>query len=211
MVRSQLEPQTSVTQAASGNWCRLHGPAKRCPVKDSPTREDTLLDLLVTNKSELISDIKIGGSLGCSDHGLVEFTVLRDMSQAKSKEEYRDAAWSCRDGVRKGKAQLELNLARDARNNKKGFYRYPEEEGQRKCTPPVNTTGKLVTRRRLRYSTLLPQSSLATSLPTPLEVDGPQDGDWGSKVPPTVREDQVRDHLRNLNIPKSMGPDEMHP
>ncbi|KFV99177.1 hypothetical protein N327_02590, partial [Fulmarus glacialis] len=35
--------------------------------------------------------------------------------------------------------------------------------------------------------------------------------DWGSKVPPTAREDQVRDHLRNLNIHKSMGPDEMHP
>jgi len=34
---------------------------------------------------------------------------------------------------------------------------------------------------------------------------------WGSKVPPTVREDQVWDHLRNMNIHKSMGPDEMHP
>ncbi|KFV89668.1 RNA-directed DNA polymerase from mobile element jockey, partial [Fulmarus glacialis] len=39
----------------------------------------------------------------------------------------------------------------------------------------------------------------------------PQDRDWGSKVPLTVRKDQVRDHLRNLNIHKSMGPDEMHP
>jgi len=37
-----------------------------------------------------------------------------------------------------------------------------------------------------------------------------RDGDWGSKVPPPVREDQVCDHLRNLNIPKSTGPDEMH-
>jgi len=35
--------------------------------------------------------------------------------------------------------------------------------------------------------------------------------DWGSKVPPTVREDQVLDHLGNLNIHKSVGPDEMHP
>ncbi|KFP65105.1 RNA-directed DNA polymerase from mobile element jockey, partial [Cariama cristata] len=33
----------------------------------------------------------------------------------------------------------------------------------------------------------------------------------GSNVPPTVSEEQVRDHLRNLNIHKSMGPDEMHP
>ena len=30
----------------------------------------------------------------------------------------------CRDGVRKAKVQLELNLAKDAKNNKKGFYRY---------------------------------------------------------------------------------------
>ncbi|KFQ65693.1 RNA-directed DNA polymerase from mobile element jockey, partial [Phaethon lepturus] len=35
--------------------------------------------------------------------------------------------------------------------------------------------------------------------------------DWRSKVPPTVRGDQVQDHLRNLNMHKSMGPDEMHP
>ncbi|KFV50902.1 hypothetical protein N328_08215, partial [Gavia stellata] len=36
-------------------------------------------------------------------------------------------------------------------------------------------------------------------------------GDWGSEVPPTVREDQFHDHLKNLNIHKSTGPDEMHP
>ncbi|KFQ64366.1 hypothetical protein N335_01178, partial [Phaethon lepturus] len=35
--------------------------------------------------------------------------------------------------------------------------------------------------------------------------------DGRSKVPPTVREEQVQDHLRNLNMHKSMGPDEMHP
>ncbi|KFP97331.1 hypothetical protein N330_01299, partial [Leptosomus discolor] len=29
--------------------------------------------------------------------------------------------------------------------------------------------------------------------------------------PPTASEDKGRDHLRNLNIHKSMGPDEMHP
>jgi len=30
------------------------------------------------------SDIKIGSSLGYSDHALVEFTVLRDTGQARS-------------------------------------------------------------------------------------------------------------------------------
>ncbi|KFU97182.1 hypothetical protein N339_02082, partial [Pterocles gutturalis] len=33
----------------------------------------------------------------------------------------------------------------------------------------------------------------------------------GSKIPPTARKDQARDPLRNLNIHKSIGPDEMHP
>ncbi|KFQ59937.1 hypothetical protein N334_05925, partial [Pelecanus crispus] len=38
----------------------------------------------------------------------------------------------------------------------------------------------------------------------------PQGRDWQSKVPPTVRKDQVQDPLRNLNVHRSMGPDEMH-
>jgi len=45
-----------------------------------------------------------------------------------SWEEYREPARLCRDGVRKAKPQLELNLARDAKNNKKGFYRYVSQK-----------------------------------------------------------------------------------
>ena len=36
-------------------------------------------------------------------------------------------------------------------------------------------------------------------------------GHQRSNVPPTVREDQVCDHLRNLITQKSMGPSEIHP
>jgi len=46
-------------------------------VIDSPTRGDAIVDLLVINTRVLIGDVKIGGSLGCSGHALVEFTVLR--------------------------------------------------------------------------------------------------------------------------------------
>ncbi|GAB0183818.1 mitochondrial enolase superfamily member 1 [Grus japonensis] len=35
--------------------------------------------------------------------------------------------------------------------------------------------------------------------------------DWENAEPPTAAEDQVREHLRNLKVHKSMGPDEMHP
>ncbi|KGL87975.1 RNA-directed DNA polymerase from mobile element jockey, partial [Charadrius vociferus] len=34
--------------------------------------------------------------------------------------------------------------------------------------------------------------------------------DWENKEPPTVGEDQVRDHLSNLKMHKSKGPDEIH-
>ncbi|PKU29805.1 rna-directed dna polymerase from mobile element hypothetical protein [Limosa lapponica baueri] len=34
--------------------------------------------------------------------------------------------------------------------------------------------------------------------------------DWENEELPTVGEDQVRDHLRNLKVQKSMGPDEIH-
>ena len=47
--------------------------------------EDNFLDLLLTNANELIGDTRIGGCLGCSDHAMVEFTLQRDMRQAKSK------------------------------------------------------------------------------------------------------------------------------
>ena len=48
---------------------------------------------------------------------------------------------------------------------------------------------------------------LATSLLSPAESVRNREG----KTPPTTREDQVHDHLRNLNIHKSMRPDDMHP
>ena len=40
----------------------------------------------------------------------------------------------CRDEVRRAKARLELNLARDAKNNKKGFYRYVNQKRKVKAS-----------------------------------------------------------------------------
>ncbi|PKU43796.1 rna-directed dna polymerase from mobile element jockey-like [Limosa lapponica baueri] len=124
-------------------------------------------------------------------------------------EEYR-VLW---DGVRKAKVQPELNLARDAKNNKKGFYRYVSQKRKVKesILPLMSKTGELLTTDKEKAELLnnfLPQASLATSVPIPLEWI---DHKMGSKVPPTVREDQVRDHLRDLNMHKSMGPEKMHP
>jgi len=39
-------------------------------------------------------------------------------------EEYRNVVRACRDATRKAKAHLELKLASDVKNNKKGFFNY---------------------------------------------------------------------------------------
>jgi len=58
----------------------------------------------------------------------------------------------------------------------------------------------------------LPQSSLASAPATPPSCRRQSKGkDWENEEPPTVGEDQARDHLRNLKVHKSMGPDEVHP
>ena len=56
------------------------------------------------------------------------------------REDCKEAARLCRYGVRKAKAQLKLKLARDAKKNKKGFYRYRYLNQKRKvqeCVLPL--------------------------------------------------------------------------
>jgi len=77
----------------------------------------------------------------------------------------------------------------------------------------MSKTGKMVTTDKEKAEVINIFASVFTgnlSSHTSL-VDGPQGRDWRSKVPPTVMEDQVCHHLRNLNIQKSMGPNQMHP
>jgi len=50
-----------------------------------------------------------------------------------TSEEYRDAVQTCRDGIRKAKAQMKLNLVKDIKNNKKVQVHMSEETGQREC------------------------------------------------------------------------------
>ncbi|XP_032060951.1 olfactory receptor 14A16-like [Aythya fuligula] len=45
-------------------------------VVEKPTRRCVLLDLVVTNEKELVEDVRVGGSPGCSDHNVVELRIL---------------------------------------------------------------------------------------------------------------------------------------
>jgi len=69
----------------------------------------------------------------------------------------------------------------------------------------MSKTGKLVATNKEKAEVLnnLFASVFTDSLSCHTSrVDGPQGRDWGSKVPPTVREDKVHDRLSNLNIHK---------
>jgi len=54
-------------------------------VVEEPTRKGTLLDLVLMNKEGQVEDVKVGGSLGCSDHEIVEFRILRGGSRVISR------------------------------------------------------------------------------------------------------------------------------
>jgi len=208
-------------------------------VVEEPTRKGTLLDLILTNKEGLVEDVKVEGSLSCSDHEMVEFRILCGGSRAISRiktldfrranfglfkdllegipwaralegravqeswllfkhhflhaqeqciplrkkprkrgkrpawmsreilvelrqkrkvhamwkerlatwEEYRNVIRACRDAMRKAKIHLELNLARDVRNNKKGFFNYSRSKWKTRDNvgPLLNEVGVLVT------------------------------------------------------------------
>lgn len=52
---------------------------------DELKRGVALLDLVFTNQEELVRDVKVKGSIGCSDHGLVEFRILRGGSKTETR------------------------------------------------------------------------------------------------------------------------------
>ncbi|GAB0187092.1 hypothetical protein GRJ2_001174500 [Grus japonensis] len=54
-------------------------------VIEEPTRRGAMLDLVLTNKEGLVGNVKLKGSLGCSDHETVEFRILRAARRAHSK------------------------------------------------------------------------------------------------------------------------------
>jgi len=90
--------------------------------------------------------------------------------------------------------QLELNFARDANNNKKGFYRYVSQKKKVKesLTPMMNKNGDLVStdEEKTKVLNTFFASVFTGNLSShPSRVNGPQYGDEGGKAPPTERED----------------------
>jgi len=54
-------------------------------VTEKPTRKGAMLDLVLTTNEWLVGNVKLKGSLGCSDHEMLEFKILRAVRRAHSK------------------------------------------------------------------------------------------------------------------------------
>ncbi|GAB0182896.1 hypothetical protein GRJ2_000754900 [Grus japonensis] len=50
-------------------------------VIEEPTRRGAMLDLVLTNKEGLVGNVKLKGSLGCSDQEMVEFKISEGTQQ----------------------------------------------------------------------------------------------------------------------------------
>ncbi|CAM5114317.1 unnamed protein product [Natator depressus] len=273
-------------------------------VLGEPTRGGAFLDLLLTNRVELVGEAKVDGNLGGSDHELVEFRILTQgrkvssrirtldfrkadfdslrermgripwgtimkgkgvqeswlyfkesllrlqgqtipMSRKNSKhgrrpawlngeiladlkhkkeaykkwkvghmtrEEYKNIARACRKDIRRAKSHLELQLARDVKSNKKGFFRYVgnKKKAKESVGPLLNEGGNLVTEDVEKANVLNAFfASVFTnkvSSQTALGIT-----EWGRDGQPSVEIEVVRDYLEKLDVHKSMGPDELHP
>ncbi|KFU99993.1 hypothetical protein N340_08025, partial [Tauraco erythrolophus] len=111
-------------------------------------------------------------------------------------EEYRAIVRATRDQVRKAKALIELNLARDIKGNKKNFYRYVSDKkrSRENVGPLRKETGDLATRDMEKAEVLndffasvfTGKSSSGTA-----QVTEGKGRDWENEEPPTVGEDQV--------------------
>ena len=112
--------------------------------------------------------------------------------------------------------QVELNLARDVKNNKT-FYRYIGQKRQAKTGVPslVNLKGELASTDKEKAEVLNEffasvftggQDSSLSHVPEPC-TPKPPGGDQGGKSPPAVRAEQVRDCLIRLDEYKSLGSD----
>ncbi|NWI47943.1 RTJK polymerase, partial [Picathartes gymnocephalus] len=131
-------------------------------------------------------------------------------------DKYKDTVRAARAEVRKAKAQLELNLARDIKRNKKNFFRYISEKRRTRenVGPLQKENGELLTKDMDKAEVLNDFfASVFNSKGSNHSVQVAEDKskDWEQADLPTIVEDHVCELLRNLNVHKSMGPDEIHP
>jgi len=105
-----------------------------------------VLDLVLTNKDGLVGNVKLKGSLGCSDHEMVEFKILRAARRAHSKlttMDFRRADFGlCRDLL----VRVAWDKALDGRSAQESWLIFKDYllQAQERCISTKRKSGKNV-------------------------------------------------------------------
>ncbi|GAB0204924.1 hypothetical protein GRJ2_002958000 [Grus japonensis] len=208
-------------------------------VIEEPTRRGAMLDLVLTSKEGLVGDVKLKGSLGCSDHEMVEFKILRAARRAHSKLttlDFRRADFSL---FRDLLSRIPWDKALEGRGAQDSWLIFKGHllQAQEQCIPTKRKSSKNTKTHQWMNKELLGKvkqkkeayrgwkqgqdtekaevlndffASVFTGKCSSHTTQVTEGRDWENAELPTVGEDQVREYLRNLKVHKSMGPDEMH-
>ncbi|CAM5085571.1 unnamed protein product [Natator depressus] len=130
-----------------------------------------------------------------------------------TREEYKNIAQACRNEIRKAKSHLELQLARDVKSNKKGFFRYVSKKKKVKESvgPLLNEGGNLVTEDVEKANVLNAFFASVFTNKVSSQTTALGSKAWGGGDQPSVEKEVVWDYLEKLDKYKSMGPDAPHP
>jgi len=130
-----------------------------------------------------------------------------------TQEQYRGLVTSCREEIRKAKAQLELRLATVVRDNKKCFYKSINNKKRAKenLHPLLHVAGNTDTKAEEKANAFFAsvfnsQTGYSQGIKPPVLED--RDGEQNK--PPIIQEEAVNDLLCHLDTYKSMGPDGIH-
>lgn len=136
------------------------------------------------------------------------------MEAGQAALEYRGVVRVDTNATRIAKAYLQLYLAKDIKDNKKGFFKYINNRKTREnVSPLLKGDGTMVTEdaeKAEKLNAFLASVFNANASPQEPLIQETREKAWRKEVFPLIEEDWVRNDLDKLDIHKSMGPQEMH-